>query len=360
MRLLVEMSLLVVVAGHGSMTYPPTRTNMTQKYAGHCAGAIWVDGQQQEDVGPQTGPCSWYSMGCQPGCSTCNPDCSHMGAVLGKCCDKVMEPTVSDPALRTYQDVFDSLDLGFKYNPWRSPGFAPVMDACGVAGGLDNGASIAGFEPGMPGSELPPTSGPQWPAGSKQEVSWYIWTNHGGGYSYRLCPKSSNLTEECFQRRPLQFVGNTSWIQHSDNKSNRMAIDAVRTSEGTNPPGSQWTKNPIPACAGVGGGGDGLLCAKPQFDPPLKDIFLADALYAQSPGLYGFGPGGANNQYNTKGMFEFWQKRFSFNIIDEVLIPEDLTAGEYVLGFRWDCEQNPQVWTNCADVVITSSRGQHV
>lgn len=271
-----------------------------------------------------------------------------------------MRPTLSDPALRTYQDVDGIPGGGFKYNPWLSPGSAPVLGACGVAGGLDNGASIAGFKPGMFGSELPSTSGPLWPVGSTQEVSWSIWSNHGGGYSYRLCPKSSNLTEECFQLHPLQFVGNTSWIQYSDNTSNRMAIGAVRTSDGTNPPGSQWTRNPIPACSGIGGGDNGIGCAEPQFDPPLKDIISPNKLYAPSPGLYGFGPGGANNEHNTNEMFEFWQDRFSFNIVDEILIPEDLTPGEYVLGFRWDCEQGPQVFTNCADVAITSSRDLHV
>ena len=30
--------------------------------------------------------------------------------------------------------------------------------------------------------------------------------DHGGGYQYRLCPASANLTEECFQKIPLDFV----------------------------------------------------------------------------------------------------------------------------------------------------------
>jgi hypothetical protein len=39
-------------------------------------------------------------------------------------------------------------------------------------------------------------------------------------------------------------------------------------------------------------------------------------------------------------------------IVDEVTIPKHLAEGEYVLGWRWDCEQSPQVWASCADVVI--------
>merc|ERR1712216_1067635 len=39
-----------------------------------------------------------------------------------------------------------------------------------------------------------------------QDVGWNIIANHGGGYAYRLCPKSSNLTEACFQRHHLEFA----------------------------------------------------------------------------------------------------------------------------------------------------------
>ena len=28
----------------------------------------------------------------------------------------------------------------------------------------------------------------------------------GGGYQYRLCRANESLTEECFMRRPLEFV----------------------------------------------------------------------------------------------------------------------------------------------------------
>ena len=30
----------------------------------------------------------------------------------------------------------------------------------------------------------------------------------------------------------------------------------------------------------------------------------------------------------------------------------DIEPGEYVLSWRWDCEQTPQVWNSCADVTI--------
>merc|ERR1712176_1206777 len=39
-------------------------------------------------------------------------------------------------------------------------------------------------------------------------------------------------------------------------------------------------------------------------------------------------------------------------IVDQVRIPAGLKPGEYVLGWRWDCEETAQVWSNCADVTI--------
>ena len=44
---------------------------------------------------------------------------------------------------------------------------------------------------------------------------------------------------------------------------------------------------------------------------------------------------------------------FLFSVMDEVEIPEDLSPGDYVLSFRWDCEQTPQIWNACANVEIT-------
>jgi hypothetical protein len=44
-----------------------------------------------------------------------------------------------------------------------------------------------------------------------------------------------------------------------------------------------------------------------------------------------------------------------FSIVDKVAVPENLEAGDYLLSWRWDCEQSHQIWQNCADVRILSS-----
>ena len=40
--------------------------------------------------------------------------------------------------------------------------------------------------------------------------------------------------------------------------------------------------------------------------------------------------------------------------VDEIVVPN--TAGAFVLGWRWDCEETAQVWNNCADIQIVSGK----
>lgn len=50
-------------------------------------------------------------------------------------------------------------------------------------------------------------------------------------------------------------------------------------------------------------------------------------------------------------------------IVDRVVVPQDLPAGDYVLGWRWDCEESTQVWAACADITVVraaSSADEHV
>merc|ERR1719313_864682 len=41
-----------------------------------------------------------------------------------------------------------------------------------------------------------------------------------------------------------------------------------------------------------------------------------------------------------------------FSIVDEVQVPSE--KGEYLLSWRWDCEETDQVWNSCADITITN------
>lgn len=359
------------VSGHGAMTYPTPRTNHTMAYSGLCRLEMGIPGTHihAPSLGgyePVDVTCSWYSEGCIIGCNECSADCGVVEAAFKKCCPTQMEPTLPEN-LRTYQNFAGRLDIGMKYNPWRAPGFSPVMDPCGVVSGGQNHAPYyhPSIKDSTKGSQLPELPGPKpiWPQGSEQDVAWNIIANHGGGYAYRLCPKSSDLTEDCFQRGHLEFAGNTSWIQWGDDPKNRTAFPAERVSEGTNPAGSQWTKNPIAPCDGEVGGASAPFnfplisnCNKAMFPPILSDVVPAHPPYFKLPGLYGYGIGsiGQAMEGDTK-KGNFFYDRFRFSIFDKVKIPKDLAPGDYVLSWRWDTEQTPQVWANCADITVTAS-----
>jgi len=256
------------------------------------------------------------------------------------------EPTL-EPDMYTYEDYY----WFFFENPWRAPGSAPVHSPCGVAGGNPRGCPEGkpqgdaffdcegggySYGPRAEDYEFKDYKTTEWRAGTEVEAMWSQIANHGGGYSYRLCklPEEgkSALTEECFQKTPLAFAGDMQWVQYGNDVNNRTEFRANRTTHGTFPEGSQWTKNPIPACSGPDGGSafnDDSCPQGTQFPPP-------------APGLFGYGQSHVGNVYTF----------FDYSVVDKLEVPADLTPGEYVLSFRWDCEQTPQIWSTCASIQI--------
>jgi hypothetical protein len=131
---------------------------------------------------------------------------------LSICKEPKRNATICDAKLRTMN--VDAPCRGptdaTQFAPWRYPGSAPVIDSCGVAGGVYQwqGAAAAGgdYQPtvnaqrGDLGSKLPKApSGAVWTAGEAVEVAWTHKAWHGGGYQYRLCPANETLDEACFQ-----------------------------------------------------------------------------------------------------------------------------------------------------------------
>jgi len=260
-------------------------------------------------------------------------DACMSGQGTPSCCSS----PCTEPGMMDAGKPCESCDWTRK-NPWRAPGTAPVVSPCGVDGGNPKGCPAGnpdgagcaggGYGHGPDGRSLPGNTKPAvWTAGAEAEVAWGVVANHGGGYSYRLCPKPAEgyeaLTEECFQQTPLGFVGETQWLQKGSS-GERVAVPALRTDNATFPAGSQWTRNPIPACLGFGGGAPatGGICEGTQFAPPITGVFG----FIQLP----------------------------WNIIDKVQVPQ-LPAGDYVISFRYDCEQTSQVWSQCGDVRIVAS-----
>jgi len=214
------------------------------------------------------------------------------------------EQTITDDLL------YDVQDKGTKH-PWLSPGTAMSYSPCGAHGGnplgcqqMPNevygdccgGVQCSGFAFGHNAEEFeyPQAKSTLWARGSVQDVAWHVAANHMGGYSYRLCkiPEEgrAGLTEECFQKTPLDFHGDYQWIRQTSH-SEFVQTKAVRTRVGTFPEGSQWTK------------------------------------------------------VDKTSYFLGW-------FMDQVEVPQNIEAGEYVLSFRWDCEMSAQIWNVCANIDI--------
>jgi hypothetical protein len=315
--------------------------------------------------------CLWWSQGCSIGCTECATVTGGTKPVTGtaphtdkigfrtRYCNSTFEPTLPRHAwTMNIHAVEGSEEDSYRYNPWRAPGFAPVVDACGQAGGKYYETPIGGESVywnttlskfGDLGSQVLPKglAMATWQAGAAVEVMWGMRYNHGGGYQYRLCPADQPLTEECFQKRPLAFDRTKQALLWLNGTRFEMGAKAVFVDEGTFPAGSTWARNPIPrtntdnvgnadaaSCPGPNSGKSGPGCT--QFPPPCPQ---------------------------DKGP-EDWSTDLSFQgqcsgdwttglIADTVLLPADLPPGDYVLGWRNDCEETAQIWSNCADVHIT-------
>lgn len=281
-----------------------------------------------------------------------------------------------------------------KSNPWFAPGHAPIADVCGILGGWrysnakDYSAGPGNYEKyqkgeiGVTNAVMPPVNmsipagtpgttvllndldtkmmnaqgsnystntNPVWKSGDVQEVSYTLIANHGGGIQYRICPLdnllNNTISEDCFEA--LDFVGDTSWFQYTDENSELQSIPftAVRVSDantaGVLPKGSTWTQVGLPACA------DeekviGRTCDAPMFENELTDA-----------GFWGYANPVEKFGGNSKELQKLLKNEGAnfFDIVDQVKVPEGRT-GDFVFQWRWDSEQSPQVWTQCAVITI--------
>lgn len=371
---LLLASLVAAVAAHGALVTPPPR-NAVDRFLPEFEGGKAPKTSDSCNCGNSSSGCSsglrevangqsclWFSQGCSIGCRACTGVGSHSAARL--CEGATQEPTLPKRAWTMNRwAVEGSANDSYRYNPWRAPGTAPTFDACGMAGGTEPwhaGPGVAVYanntfaRMGELGSKvLPPApSGTLWTAGGTAEVSWGIRFNHGGGYIYRLCPASAPLTEECFNRMPLDFVREGQALRW--NNGTTLPIRGTFVSEGTVPPGSTWAMNPIPridfdskssgqpkgwtGCSMHPRPATGAGCR--QFDPPCPQD---DGWYSQPPLRDSVDVEGACSGDWTGGV-----------IVDHVRIPAGLAPGDYVLSWRWDCEESTQVWSSCADVQVVA------
>jgi len=281
-------------------------------------------------------------------------------------------------------DVLEGSGDWSRKMPWRAPGQSPVLGSgCGVAGGnsvpVPNGGMSLNYPLGMDGADLPAMEPTEWHIGQAVEVAFTMLANHGGGYSYRLCKKTENITEDCFQKTVLKFHGNNSclhWAEILPNRNfdgflhiPRIALPRVLAPlDQVYPKGSHWARNPVPACKycdqSICGGllpNMTELVTAPDAHP--KPAYGGDAWWKQEKCAQECS--GFNLMQCPPGMAQFpeplpsisgyigrFVEGFSYSIVDEVEVPEDLEEGDYLLSWRWDCEQSPQIWQQCSDVKL--------
>ena len=221
MRRFLLVAAPAIVAGHMSMIIPASRNamdNILPEWAGGrapatactCANGKECDmGVRKDGGGGQ--PCLWWSQGCSIGCDYCITDPRHE-ANHGQIPTNAIEgawPHTDKAGFRTaYCDepgksvlpkeywtmnthaIDGAVNDSYKYNPWRAPGTAPVVDACGQAGGKFKQTPMGGdseftttpfAKMGDMGSKLPPTNGtlPKWVAGTDVQVAFGMRFNHG-------------------------------------------------------------------------------------------------------------------------------------------------------------------------------------
>eukprot|EP00037_Helgoeca_nana_P011477 m.103111 g.103111 ORF g.103111 m.103111 type:complete len:400 (+) comp20857_c0_seq2:42-1241(+) len=370
--------------GHGAMVSPLSRNafdRVLPQYLGgrnslcNCGSSTAGCDTGSRGVGLDGQACLYFSQGCMIGCATCsNTDQQAGGMPRGNesnDCVRGSQPagSTSQPTLpkRLWTMNRNAVELSvndvYRFHPWRAPGSAPVTDACGTAGGtiakfagpghavfstVDVNGTTVKF--GDKGSVALPKGPPtvSWKSGATVEVKWGMRFNHGGGYQYRLCSLGENLTEDCFQRTALDFVTGSQQLEWL-NGSRIDVPNPQYVNEGVIPVGINWARNPIPfifgarpECANASSvnatDSTGMLCQ--QFEPPCA----SSAGWAVTPGSNAssdvMGPCSGN-----------WIDGL---IVDRVIVPDGLAPGLYVLGHRWDCEETSQIWSTCADIMITA------
>ena len=224
-----------VVDSHGRMTIPPSF---------------------------QPEPMYWYQVGCLAGCTCSGGGKETYPTPASMNCKNPTEPTLKATD-RTWNIQAKSPEGDWnKYMPWRAPGTSIPLDSCGIASGFSPDANVqfphkfakaSGVVQGDKGSALASKTTTSWVAGSTVQAAFTLSVNHGGGYQYRVCPrtidgKAQTIDEACFENNPLKFADSIHTVTFADGKANDVEIPALDVSEGVQPSGHAWRRLPLPAC----------------------------------------------------------------------------------------------------------------
>merc|ERR1711939_470098 len=160
------------------------------------------------------------------------------------------------------------------------------------------------------------------------------------------------MGERCFQSNHLTFANSNSTIHFDDNSHADITIAGkIYTPED----GRQWKLSPIPGCACD----NGLSCGGKEDSLRGSSCSYPEATtYSHKGSATPACPTGTQFEAQFTQFTQGYLTEFAgqpganaFTVVDQVNVPN--VPGEYVLGWRWDCEETDQVWASCADIVIT-------
>ena len=425
----LTLAVLGTVEAHNSMIIPTPRNAMDGSLEAFAHGGLgkgkdYVKGAltctcansqdcpmgEARQIGGAGQPCLWWSQGCSIGCDYCltdpkhpankgqipttpitgNPPHSDKAGFRKSYCDNPSTKSVLPKEYWTMNIHAEegAVDDSYRFNPWRAPGSAPVVDPCGQAGGKYpqtpvGGASTFGtvnvtgttgkqtLTMGDLGSKvLPPTDPkdvPSWKRGSEPQVAWGMRFNHGGGYQYRLCPlEKMPCTEKDFQQMPLDFVRGSQAIMWNNGTLYPIPHAAKYVDDSVCevvPKGSTWARNPIPrihtdniGMAFVGK----CLDQRPNKDGPAGVCRQegagwcnekADCQQFPSPCPFDQGWYMGNATHMPTGSFlpdsnqheGYCSGDWTLGMVaDKVKIPLTMKPGRYVVSWRMDCEETAQ------------------
>ena len=153
MRAVILGLFLPLAAAHSSLIRPKPRNAIDSElpeWKGGKAPYVWQPNgnvpcacRNGTEACESAQTCLWMSVGCSIGCKECDGGSAGGANPNGKDrCNSGMNATI-DPKYRTLNRAVPagSAEDWTRFNPWRSPGNAPVFDPCGRAGG----ASLLSF-----------------------------------------------------------------------------------------------------------------------------------------------------------------------------------------------------------------------
>lgn len=197
----------------------------------------------------------WYQVGCMIGCTCSGGGKETYPSLASVNCQSPATPTLTKASELTW-NVLGTSPMGQwnKYMPWRAPGTSKPLDACGIASGFSPDAKVqfphkftdTSIAQGAKGTELKAGKVTVWAPNATVEASYRLVVNHGGGYQYRVCPKTESPTEACFQANPLAFANSKTTVVYNTGK--RIMLNAVDVTTGVQPAGHAWRRLPVPAC----------------------------------------------------------------------------------------------------------------